>query len=162
MNIARIPDLSEHTYRCQVCNALCVRKKVPHWSRGVTKTGDYGSNTTPEPTTFWDQIYSSSTISFTAASGSDPAQLSDSAKKFADNHLRPNMTIKIETTSGTNDGTYTIEEKGVTNSTILLISSDSLTTEDAATAGTVTLYVRTYKSNVTTGCPFCGSLNSRR
>lgn len=161
MSFKRVPDLSEYTYRCKHCNTLCVSRKIPGWSRGITKRGNYGNNTTPEPQTYYDEIYEASTISFTAASGDDPAYLSDSAKHFADNHIRPNMTIKIETTSTTNDGTYTIAARGVTGSTILLSSGDSLTTETSAVAGTVTISVRAYKSNVTTGCPFCGSLNSK-
>jgi len=104
-------------------------------------------------------MISAYTISFTAAAGSTPAYLSDSQNKFGDAHMKGGMKINITTTSGTNDGNYTIADRGVDIGTIRLSSSDSLTTEDAATAGLVTIYRRTYQPNVQTGC---GSLNSKK
>ena len=298
----------------------CVSKKMLQSSDPVTKTGNYGDNATPTPTTYSDDVYTASTVSFTAESGDDPAYLSDSAYGFADNHIQSNWSIEIETIgtelitdgefelwtsgvldnwdstvtanrstvkevtggvsskscvqltvgsyegtsgtgdghmnqspitvtaeesytlrgyyrnasgstalyrlhdnsnaeridagvttyefhrlddsevwtsfsyefdapagctsvmislgaeeigdvvyfdnislakSGTNDGTYTIADRGVSRGTILLDEDDSLTTENAATAGEVTISKIIYQPNVTTGCPFCGSLNSR-
>lgn len=46
-------------------------------------------------------------------------------------------TIVVVTTSGTNNGTYTIS--GAPSATTITISETSLTTEDAATAGTVSI-----------------------
>ena len=139
----------------------CVSKKMAQSADPVTKSGNYGDNATPTPTAYTDEYYSAITVSFTAESGSDPAYLSDSALGFSDNHIQSNWGITIATTSGTNDGTYTIADRGVSRGTILLVSTDSLTTEDAATAGTVTIDKNIYKPNVTTGCSFCGSLNSK-
>ena len=157
----RVPDRIESTYRCQVCGMECVSKKMAQSADPVTKSGNYGDNATPTPTAYTDEYYSAITVSFTAESGSDPAYLSDSALGFSDNHIQSNWGITIATTSGTNDGTYTIADRGVSRGTILLVSTDSLTTEDAATAGTVTIDKNIYKPNVTTGCSFCGSLNSK-
>jgi hypothetical protein len=64
-------------------------------------------------------------------------------------------------TSGTNDGDYTIADRGVSRGTILLDDDDSLTTESAATAGEVTISKNIYEPNITSGCPHCGSLNSK-
>lgn len=101
-------------------------------------------------------------ISFTAATSSTPATINDASCRFADLGFVPGDTIIISTTSGTNDGTYTLAQRGgITNGSLSLSSADSLTTESANAAGTVTLSIRTYKPNITTGCPFCGSLNSR-
>ena len=129
-------------------------------SNPVTKLGNYGDNATPTPTAYTDEVYVATTVSFTAETVSDPAYLSDSRLAFADNHIQSNWGITIETTSGTNDGTYTIADRGVSRGTILLSSTDSLTTESAATAGTVTIDKNIYEPNPVTGCPFCGSLNS--
>jgi hypothetical protein len=139
----------------------CVSKKMAQSSNPVTKSGNYGDNATPTPTSYVDEYYSAITVSFTAEAGSDPAYLTDYALAFADNHIQSNWSITIATTSGTNDGTYTIADRGVSRGTILLVSTDSLTTEDAATAGTVTISKNIYKPNVVTGCSFCGSLNSK-
>ena len=139
----------------------CVSKKMAQSVVPVTKSGNYGDNATPTPTAYVDEFYSAITVSFTAKTGSDPAYLSDSLLGFADNHIQCNWAITIATTSGTNDGTYTIADRGVSRGTILLSSTDSLTTESAATAGTVTISKNIYKPNVTSGCPFCGSLNSK-
>ena len=157
----RVPDRSESTYRCQVCGMECVSKKMQQSADPVTKTGDYGDNATPTPTTYSDDVYTATTVSFTAAAGDDPAYLSDSALAFADNHIQCNWSIAIETTSGTNDGSYTIADRGVSRGTILLDSDDSLTTETAATAGEVVIKRVIYKPNITSGCSFCGSLNSK-
>jgi hypothetical protein len=127
----------------------------------VTKLGNYGNNAVPTPTEYEDEMYETATVSFTAASGDDAAYLTDSANQFREKRFTQGMTIKVETTSGTNDGNYTIADRGVSKSTILLSSSDSLTTETAATAGTVTISRIIYEPHITTGCPFCGSLHSR-
>ena len=127
----------------------------------VTKTGNYGSNAVPTAESYADEMYEAVTISFTAASGDTPAYLSDSAKLFAEKHFHEGMTLRVETTSGTNDGDYTIADRGVSRDEILLSSTDSLTTEAAATAGTVTLSRVINQPNISTGCPFCGSLASR-
>ena len=154
-----VPDRSESTYRCQVCGMECVSKKMEQSSDPVTKSGNYGDNATPTPTTYSDTVYTASTISFVAAAGDDPAYLSDLALGFADNHLQSNWSIAITTTSGTNDGSYTIADRGVSRGTILLDDDDSLTTESAATAGEVVIKKVIYVPNITSGCPFCGSLN---
>ena len=157
----RVPDRTESTYRCQVCGMECVSKKMPQSWATVTKTGNYGDNATPTPTTYSDDVYTATTVSFTAESGDDPAYLSDSKLGFADNHIQSNWSIAIETTSGTNDGTFTIADRGVSRGTILLDDDDSLTTESAATAGEVVISKTIYVPNITTGCSFCGSLNSK-
>jgi hypothetical protein len=157
----RVPDRSESTYRCQVCNMECVSKNMEQSSNPVTKSGNYGDNATPTPTTYSDTVYTASTISFTAAAGDDPAYLSDSMLGFADNHIQSNWTIAVTATSGTNDDSYTIADRGVSRGTILLDDDDSLTTETAATAGEVIIKKVIYEPNITSGCPFCGSLNSK-
>ena len=111
--------------------------------------------------TYADTMYTATSISFTA-SGDAPAKLSDSSFRFADQHIKSNMRIQVVTTSGTNDGNYTIADRGVSRGELLLGSSYNLTTEDAATAGQVVIKRIIFTPNVTTGCPFCGSLNSRR
>ena len=157
----RVPDRKESTYRCQVCGMECVSKKMAQTDLPVTKSGNYGDNATPTPTTYQTTVYTASTISFTAAAGDDPAYLSDYALGFTDNHIQSNWTIAVTTTSGTNDGSYTIADRGVSRGTILLASTDSLTTENAATAGEVTIKRVIYQPNITSGCPLCGSLNSK-
>jgi hypothetical protein len=127
----------------------------------ITKTGDYGSKGSPDGVAFADEMYSATTISFVAATGSDPAYIADSANRFGEKNIRTEMPIRIATTSGTNDGDYTIAARGVTRGQIQLASTNSLTTEDAATAGTVTISRIIYKPSTTQGCPGCGSLNSR-
>ena len=164
MTIERVLPRKHYTYRCQYCGHECVSKKMPQSNLPVTRTGDYGSNATPTPSIYTqdDAMISSRTISFTAASGSDPAKISDAQGKIADSHMKEGMTINVETESGTNDGNYTIADRGVSIDEVRLSSSDSLTTENAATAGLVSIYRRTYQPNVTTGCSFCGSLNSKK
>jgi hypothetical protein len=157
----RVRERKEDTYRCQVCGMECVSRKMAQSNVPVTKTGGYGDNATPTPTAYADEICALITVSFTAETASDPAYLSDSQLGFADNHIQSNWSITIATTSGTNDGTYTIADRGVSRGTILLDDDDSLTTESAATAGEVTISKNIYKPNVTSGCPFCGSLNSK-
>jgi hypothetical protein len=139
----------------------CVSKKMWQSNLSVTKLGNYGDNATPTPATYTHSVYTASTISFTAAAGSDPAYLSDYDLAFADNRIQSNWNIQIASTSGTNDGSYTIADRGVSRGTILLISTDSLSTESAATAGTVTISRVIYKPNITSGCAFCGSMNSK-
>jgi hypothetical protein len=118
--------------------------------------------------TYADAIYTSDTISFTAGAGilpgggfAVPAKLHDSQLRFADQHIQSNMSIQVSTTSGTNDGNYTIADRGVSRGELSLASSYDLATEDAATAGTVIIKRIIFQPNVITGCPFCGSLNSR-
>lgn len=67
----------------------------------------------------------------------DPDTILDSNKGFVTAGFRSGQIITVDTTSGTNDGIYTIST--VTPGVITLIESDPLTTEDAATAGTVTI-----------------------
>jgi len=159
--IKYVPDRKDSTYRCRICGFENVKKKMMQSNVPVTKLGNYGDNATPTPTSYADEVYAAITVSFTAESGDDPAYLSDSALAFADNHIQSNWEITIATTSGTNDGTYTIADRGVSRGTILLVSTDSLTTESSASAGTVTISKNIYKPNPVTGCPFCGSLASR-
>ncbi len=166
-----LPRIKDLTYRCQHCGFLCVRKKrvsynSDQWGvgRGETKRGNYGNNATPEPVTFDDSAaaYTATTISFSAATDSTPAKINDSQNNLADKSFLPGMKVAVSTTSGTNDGVYTLAERGgVSMSALSLSSSDSLTDEDAAVAGEVSLTIRSYQPNITTGCPLCGSLNSR-
>jgi hypothetical protein len=154
-------ERSEYTYRCKNCGFECRKKHITGSSVPLTKIGNYGDKGTPTPITYADEMYEAITIAFTAATSTDPAYLTDSRCLFGEKNFKSGMTIRVSTTSGTNDGDYTIATRGVSRGTILLSTSDSLTTEDAATAGTVTISEVTYKPNVTTGCPFCGSLNSK-
>jgi len=157
---------SYYTYRCKYCGFECFKrtpdgKKLPY-GLSSTKTGDYGSNATPTPSNCDEELYEVTTISFTAeVTDVTPAYINDSAGKFHEKYFRSDMTIVVATTSGTNDGTYTIAGRGVANGVLTLSSSDSLTTEAAAVAGTVTLSRRIKEPNVGTGCAFCGSLASK-
>jgi len=154
-------DRSSYVYRCKVCGFENRKTQISGSSVPVTKTGNYGSNATPTPETYADEMYEATTIGFVAASGDDPAYLTDSAYLFAEKHFSQGMTIRVETTSGTNDGDFTIADRGVSRGEILLSSTDSLTTETASTAGTVTLSRIIYQPDISSGCPLCGSLNSR-
>jgi len=156
-----IPKTTEFLYKCRHCGFLCARKAIREWERSKTRTGTYGSTGTPTPASFNDEQYNATAISFVAAAGDVPAKINDSANRFADRHFHSEQPIKIVTTSGINDGTYTIAARGVSRGTLILSSSDSLTTEDAATAGEVTISDVTYEPDVTIGCALCGSLNSR-
>jgi hypothetical protein len=151
-----------YTYRCRYCGFECRSKNIPGSSVPLTKIGNYGSNATPTPETFADEMYEATTIAFVAAAGTTPAYLTDSAYLFSEKHFSSGMILRISTTSGTNDGDKTIADRGVSRNEILLSDSDSLTTETAATAGTVTISRVIYKPNINTGCPNCGSLNSKR
>jgi hypothetical protein len=111
--------------------------------------------------TFTSSMYSATSISFVAASGSVPAYLLDSMYRFGDQHIQSNMMISISTTSATNNGNYTIADRGVSRGEILLTDDYSLTTESAAAAGTVVISRILFQRNVVNGCPFCGSLASR-
>ncbi len=156
-NLETVKDRTYYTYRCQVCGFENIKTKIPNTlitARSVTKLGSYGDNAAPTPVTFADEMYAATTISFSSA-----PKLSDSAYLFADKHFSPGMTIRVATTSGTNNGDYTISDRGVNRGEILV--KESLTDETAAAAGTVTISRIIYKPNITTGCPFCGSLNSR-
>lgn len=149
----RVPNRDESTYRCQVCGFECVSKKMAQSSRAITKRGDYGTDATPTPTTYDDEMYRSSTMSFE----SSPAKIVDADKKFTDKGIKAHWALIVSSGSGTNDGSYTIAERGVSRGEILL--EGSLT--DETTPGEVVLSRRIYKPNITTGCPFCGSLNSK-
>ena len=150
-----------YTYRCKYCGFECRSKKIESSDVPATKRGSYGNNGTPTPTTFDDEMYEATTIAFVAASGDDPAYLTDSLCLFGEKGFSDGMTLKVETTSGTNDGTFTIGTRAVTRDKIELSDDDSLTTETAATAGTVTLSRVIYKPNISSGCPMCGSLASK-
>lgn len=122
---------------------------------------DTGIAIKPGYETFTTTMYTATSISFVAVSGSVPAKLNDSAFRFGDQHIKSNMNISITTTSGVNNGNYTIADRGVSRGELLLSASGTLTTESAAAAGSVIIEKILYKPNITTGCPFCGSLNSR-
>ena len=155
------PRMGNFTYRCKYCGQECVEKTGLPSGLSPTKRGSYGASCTPAPTTYNDLMYTASTISFTAASGDDPAKINDSVNQFSEEHITPEIVIAVVTESGTNDGTYTIAVRGVAPGVLTLSSTDSLTTEDAATAGEVSIYRVIYQPNVTGGCGFCGSLNSK-
>ena len=150
-----------YVYHCKICGMECVKIRNPESSVPVTKLGNYGDNATPTPSQLAEILYTASTISFTIESGDDPAKISDSASKFTDSRFLSEMNIRIATTSGTNDGDYSIAARGVSKGEIRLSSDDSLTTENAATAGEVSISRLLYEPSVTTGCSFCGSLNSK-
>jgi hypothetical protein len=152
---------SYYTYRCAICGWECRSKLIPGISVPITQVGDYGSKGTPEGETFADELYSATSIAFVAATGNDPAKFTDSLSRFGDKLLKSEMPIRISTTSGTNDGDYTIAARGVSRGEIRLSDSDSLTSESAATAGTVVISRVIYKPNITRGCPSCGTLASR-
>lgn len=155
-------ERTHYTYRCKYCGFENRRKIIHGSSVPVTQQGSYGTNATPTPATYADEMYEATTISFVAASGDTPAYLSDSEYRFGEKHFSDGMTIRVETTSGTNDGDYTIADRGVTRDKILLSSSDSLTDESAVTAGTVTLSRMIFKPNESAGaCPLCHSKNSK-
>lgn len=164
----RVPVESELTRRCRVCNFPIILKKQisanpTPWgvARGITPRGSYQSDTVPTPESFNVELCESDTISFSAASGDTPAKILDSAKRLADLCLKPGDTIIISHTEGSNNGTYALAERGgVTSGELSLASGYNLTTQAVAAAGTVTISVRRFKPSVSTGCPFCGSLNS--
>jgi hypothetical protein len=157
-----IPErLGNLTYRCKYCGQECVEKTGLASGLSPTKKGSYGASCTPTPASYNDLIYTASTISFTAATATEAAKINDSALMLAEKHITPEVVIAVVTGSGTNDGTYTIEVRGVAPGVLSLSSSDDVTTEDAATAGEVSIYRTIYQPNVTGGCGFCGSLNSK-
>jgi len=128
----------------------------------ITKLGNYGSKGTPIGEAFYDELYEATTIGFVAAGGDDPAYLADSAYLFGDKQLHSEMPIRIVTSSGTNDGDFTIAARGVSRSEITLESTDVLTDEEAEDAGTVTISAIKWKPNQEAGgCPLCHSLNSK-
>lgn len=167
--VEQAPKREEYTYRCKYCGFENFKKAMPgrvgaeaSASVRVTRTGNYGNNATPTPAELEEEMYSATSLSFTAASGSTPAYITDSESRFWEKRIgHVTSKIRIETTSGTNDGDYTIADNGVLKGQILLSDDDSLTTEDAATAGTVVISRLLYQPSITTGCPLCGSLNSR-
>ena len=155
-------DRKSFKYRCQICGWECTKEQIPGTNVPVTKLGNYGSKGTPTGETFADEICSATTIRFVAAAGSEPAYLADSTNLFGEKLFKSEMPIRVETTSGTNDGDYTIAARGVSRSEITLKSTDVLTTESAAIAGTVIISRVIYKPNQSAGgCPSCHSLNSK-
>jgi hypothetical protein len=124
-------------------------------NRNKTKIGNYGYNATPAPTTYDDEMYSATTISFLEETDSRSPTIVDSDERFRAKHINTSFPLIVVTDSGVNDGTYTIT--GVSRSEILV--SESLTSEPSP--GTVVLSRRIYKPNITTGCPLCGSQNSK-
>ncbi len=152
--------LDQYIYRCNFCNHVCFKRVTPS-GQSPTKTGDYGDSAVPTPSAYVDEQYVATSIGFVAASGSTPAYLTDSRAKFGAKYFEASSSIRIATGSGTNDGDFTIHDRGVSRDKILLSSTDSLTTENAATAGEVTISRLIKQPNITTGCPFCGSLNSK-
>ena len=140
-------------YRCNYCGFECRTQKSPT-GLSATKIGNYGDNCTPPYTAYAEEYLVASTISFTST-----PSIADSASGFKDCGLRPGYTIRIATTSGTNDGDYTILELGLAAGEIL--TDGSLTTESAATAGEVTISRLVYKPVIGRGCGNCGSLNSK-
>jgi hypothetical protein len=152
-------DRTYYTGRCIICGWEVRNKKISYSNVPITKTGNYGSNATPQPVTFADEMYVATTISFVDASSPDAAYMADSAYLIGDKGFHTGMTIRVETTEGTNDGDFTISS--VTRGEILLTSSARLTTQSAATAGTVTISRVIWKPNITSFCPFCGSGNHK-
>jgi len=146
-------DRANYTYRCKYCGFEC-RSYLSPTGAPKTKVGSYGDSCTPGSSAYAEEYLSASTIAFTST-----PSITDSAEQFVDSGFKAGMTIRVSTDSGTNDGDYTISERGVAAGEILL--EESLTTESASTAGTVTISRLLYQPNVTTGCPFCGSLNSK-
>jgi hypothetical protein len=151
---------TRYKYHCKVCGFTCVKERIPGVDVPVTKTGNYGSKGTPNGEVFYDQLYKATTIGFVAAAGTSPAYMTDSACLFGDKMLRSEMPVRIATSSGTNDGDYTIAARGVSRGEITFKSTDVLTTE--TTAGTVTISAIKWKPNQEAGgCPSCYSLNSK-
>lgn len=106
-----------------------------------------------------DTLYTASSISFQAAAGSEPAKILDSDYKFAEKLIKAHQLIRIATDSGTNDRDCGIADRGVSRGEIRL--DIDLTTESAAAAGTVIISRLIDQPNISTGCPLCGSMNSR-
>ena len=165
MELSESQIAKERTYyvtHCLVCGFEIRKKQILGSSVPITKTGNYGTNATPTPVTFADEMYVATTISFVAAASPTPAYLADSANLFGEKGFHTGMTIRVAcSASDTNDGDFTIADGGVSRGKILLSSSDSLTTQSAAEAGTVTISRMIYKPSISTGCPFCGSLHSK-
>jgi hypothetical protein len=85
---------------------------------------------------------SETTISFTNDGTSD--YISDSASNFVSDGFIAGQTINVSTNSGTNDGQYTIS--AVAAGKLTLSASDSLSDEDASTAGATT--ITSYNDNL--------------
>jgi hypothetical protein len=81
---------------------------------------------------------------------SDPDTITLSEGSFVDHQFLDGDVITVVSTSGTNDGDYTIDDT-VIDGTITLASGDSLTAETAATAGVVIIYKKTITSDDQTG-----------
>jgi hypothetical protein len=152
---------THYVYKCKYCGFENRKKQIAGSSVPLTRKGNYGNEGTPTPETFADEMYSATTIGFVAAISTDPAYLTDSMCLFGEKNFKSGMTLRVVTTSGTNDGDYTIASRGVTRGEILLSDSDSLTTETASTAGTVTLSRVIYSPKISSGCHLCGSLDSQ-
>jgi len=143
-----------YVYRCAYCG-FENRKKIFGSGVPITKQGSYGSDATPQPVAYADEMYEATTISFVEGA---PDYLADSAYLFGEKHFHDGMTIRVAG-STSNDGDYTIATRGVSRGEILLSSSDSLTTESAG--DTITISRVIYQPSITSGCPFCGSRNSK-
>ena len=154
--------ISHYVYRCAYCGFECRKEKIPGSLMPITAEGSYGSKGTPAGLVFYDELYEATTVGFVAAAGDNPAYMTDSLSLFGDKLLKSEQPIRVVTSSGTNDGDYTIAARGVSRGELTLNSNDVLSTETAATAGTVTISAIKYKTNITRGCPGCGSLNSRK
>ena len=143
----------DKTYKCKYCGFSGCRtensKTVPK-----TKIGTYGDACTPGNSAYAELFLTASTISFTST-----PTIVDSAEQLKACGFKYGMAIRIVSGSGLNDGDYTIAERGVSAGAITV--NESLTTESASAAGEVTLYRLLYQPNITNGCPFCGSLNSK-
>ena len=164
-----------YTYRCNYCGHECFDKHGLASGLTPTKSGDFGSVGTPTPATFSVEMYESMSISFTAETATEPAKINDSLCLFGEKGFQSGMSITVVQTDNvlipvppaarnSNEGTYTIGDRGVTRGILSLSSSDSLITQNAGplAAGTVTLSLNIYQPlQDLMGCPFCNSLNSK-
>jgi hypothetical protein len=133
-----------HSNQLRLLPEEALRTQNCIWKNGMVKR-----NGTNIVTTTGVSTYSATTISFADA---DPDTIDDSASGLGNfiagqqiivtstSGTNDGTYIIVTSTSGTNDGTYTIAS--VAAGTITLVTGDTLTTENAATAGTVTVSVK--------------------
>lgn len=162
-----IPDRASLTYRCPTCGFECVAKGGLASGLSVTKIGDYGTSGGPLPTTeVSSEVYAftvpAGVNAFTAASGSELAYIYDPFQKVSLIRIIGGDDVTVTTESGINDGTYTVDAKGISLDKIRVASGFDFASEDGGSAGKISLKVVQYKPNITTGCPFCGSLNTKK